>query len=185
MSNGAIVCEAGTAMIALLAHSLNIPVIVCCETYKFTERVQIDSIGVNEINDFDALVRDGMDCKSYKKCSNYSSDEHKYDKNVNGGSVVDTISDDESEEKEWIVKSELIVGDIKGIKYGNNDGRHSNPFSDKLMGNWRNIPKLKLLSLKYDIIPANLVTMVVTEIGNIPPLTVPVVIREFHKDSLQ
>eukprot|EP01084_Bolivina_argentea_P110310 197008_1 len=59
MSNGSLVSRNGTSIIALTAKYYKIPVIVCCETYKFSERVQIDSICSNELGDFDALIRDG------------------------------------------------------------------------------------------------------------------------------
>ena len=40
----------------MLAHEHNVPVLVCCETYKFCERVQLDSITFNELGDPDDLV---------------------------------------------------------------------------------------------------------------------------------
>lgn len=43
-------------MVALMAHTMSIPVICCCETYKFSERVQLDSIVSNEIGDCEDLV---------------------------------------------------------------------------------------------------------------------------------
>ena len=36
-------------MVAMTAHQHGIPVLVCCETYKFTERVLLDSICYNEL----------------------------------------------------------------------------------------------------------------------------------------
>lgn len=39
----------GTAQVALVAQAYNKPVLVCCETYKFSERVQTDSFVYNEI----------------------------------------------------------------------------------------------------------------------------------------
>lgn len=41
--------RAGTAQIALIAKSYNVPVLVCCETHKFSERVQTDAFVYNEI----------------------------------------------------------------------------------------------------------------------------------------
>lgn len=43
--------------VALSARRFNIPTIVCCETYKFSEKVQLDSICWNEVGDPDELVR--------------------------------------------------------------------------------------------------------------------------------
>ena len=39
----------GTSLISLIAKSSNVPVLVCCETYKFSERVQTDSFVFNEL----------------------------------------------------------------------------------------------------------------------------------------
>lgn len=44
LANGGVLARAGMAMVAMMAKSHTIPVIVCCETYKFTERVQLDAI---------------------------------------------------------------------------------------------------------------------------------------------
>ena len=48
MSNGALYSRVGTAMVAMMAKEKNIPVIVCCETYKFAEKVQLDSFVMND-----------------------------------------------------------------------------------------------------------------------------------------
>ncbi|CAG8563340.1 3995_t:CDS:2, partial [Funneliformis mosseae] len=56
MSNGALYSRVGTAMVAMMAKEKNIPVIVCCETYKFTERVQLDSFVMNEQGNPDEMV---------------------------------------------------------------------------------------------------------------------------------
>lgn len=49
MSNGSILSRVGTACVALLATDHNIPVLVCCETYKICNRVQLESITGNEL----------------------------------------------------------------------------------------------------------------------------------------
>jgi len=54
--NGTLVSRAGTALVAMTAHEFGAPVLVCCETYKFTERVYLDSICYNELGDPDELV---------------------------------------------------------------------------------------------------------------------------------
>ena len=46
------------------------------------------------------------------------------------------------------------------------------------VADWRDIPRLKLLNLLYDATPMKYLTMVVTEVGVIPPTSVPAVIRE-------
>ncbi|XP_049941173.1 uncharacterized protein LOC126418448 isoform X1 [Schistocerca serialis cubense] len=55
LANGYVMSRAGASQIALLAHTYNVPVLVCCETHKFSERVQTDSFVYNELGDPDAL----------------------------------------------------------------------------------------------------------------------------------
>jgi len=119
LSNGTVISRLGTAVVAMMAESQSLPVIVCCETYKFCERVQLDSICSNEIGNPEELVATTA---------------------REAGGVGDTLAD------------------------------------------WTEIEPLRLLNLVYDITPMSLVTMVITEVGNLPPTAVPVVIREYHKD---
>jgi translation initiation factor eIF-2B subunit delta len=49
MSNGRLYSRVGTALVAMQAHSQDIPVIILAESVKFTERVALDSIVNNEI----------------------------------------------------------------------------------------------------------------------------------------
>ncbi|KAK4992271.1 hypothetical protein LTR50_001251 [Elasticomyces elasticus] len=56
MSNGRLCSRVGTAVVAMLAHARAIPVIVCCESVKFTDRVALDSIVQNEIAPSEELL---------------------------------------------------------------------------------------------------------------------------------
>ena len=49
LANGYVMSRIGTSQVALVARSFNVPVLVCCETYKFSDRVQTDSIVNNEL----------------------------------------------------------------------------------------------------------------------------------------
>jgi len=49
LANGYVMSRVGTSLIALVAKSYNVPVLVCCETYKFTDRVQTDAFVINEL----------------------------------------------------------------------------------------------------------------------------------------
>ncbi|XP_039301486.1 translation initiation factor eIF-2B subunit delta [Nilaparvata lugens] len=49
LANGCVVSRAGTSQLALLARSYNVAVLVCCETHKFSERVQTDAFVYNEL----------------------------------------------------------------------------------------------------------------------------------------
>ena len=110
MANGCVLATVGTSQVALLAKSCNKPVIVCSETYKFTERVQTDSFVYNELLDPQDLVE-------------------------------------------------------------------TRPGRDSQLADWREQSSLCLLNLVYDLTPASLVDSIVTEISEIPPTSVPVVLR--------
>lgn len=115
LSNGSVFSRAGTSLIAMMAHHCDhsVPVIVATETFKFAERVQLDSICFNELDDPDYL---------------------------NTTNPNDNLRD------------------------------------------WKDNPQLKLLSLVYDVTPIEYIDVVITEVGMIPPTSVPVVIREYRKD---
>jgi translation initiation factor eIF-2B subunit delta len=49
MSDGSVLGRSGTASVALAAHARRIPVLVCAETYKISNRVQLESLTVNEL----------------------------------------------------------------------------------------------------------------------------------------
>ncbi|KAG9136032.1 hypothetical protein Leryth_022472 [Lithospermum erythrorhizon] len=57
LSNGTVYARVGTASIAMVAHAFKVPVLVCCEAYKFHERVQLDSICCNELGDPTAISK--------------------------------------------------------------------------------------------------------------------------------
>jgi len=117
MANGNLISRVGTAGVAMMAHSYHVPFIVCCETYKFTERVQLESISFNELGDPDALL--------------------------------------------------------------NTDEEQNNEVVEALK-TWKDIPSLKLLNLMYDLTSSEFIAMVITEIGMVPPTSVPAIVREYR-----
>jgi translation initiation factor eIF-2B subunit delta len=50
--------------------------------------------------------------------------------------------------------------------------------SPALVG-WQSVPRLGLLNLKYDAMPTEYVTGLVTEFGMVPPSSVPAILREW------
>ncbi|TKY54949.1 Translation initiation factor eIF-2B subunit delta [Spatholobus suberectus] len=56
-SNGTVYSTVGTSCVAMVAHSFRVPVLICCEAYKFHERVLLGSICSNELGDPDAIAR--------------------------------------------------------------------------------------------------------------------------------
>lgn len=50
LANGYVMSHIGTSQLALMAKATNVPTLVCCETYKLSDRVYVDSFGCNEID---------------------------------------------------------------------------------------------------------------------------------------
>ncbi|MCJ1381226.1 hypothetical protein MMC17_004335 [Xylographa soralifera] len=59
MSNGRLYSRIGTAIVAMMAKESDVPVIVCCESIKFTDKVALDSIVSNEVAPPDELIIQG------------------------------------------------------------------------------------------------------------------------------
>ncbi|KAB8296202.1 hypothetical protein EYC80_008985 [Monilinia laxa] len=106
MTNGRLYSRIGTALVAMEASEADKPVIVLCETIKFSDRVALDSIVHNEIAPANELV-------------------------IAGGPLE----------------------------------------------NWMDVKKLQLCNPMYDVTPAEYIQMIVTESGNIPTTSVPVLHR--------
>ncbi|GMF34830.1 unnamed protein product [Phytophthora fragariaefolia] len=139
MSNGVAVARVGTALVAMTAHEANVPVLFCCETYKFSDRVQLDAITHNELGDPDELV------------SSYCTDKSRSRRRTGSG--------------------------ISGSASNGSSTGH-------ILSDWRDLADLKLLNLVYDVTPIDYVSMVVTELGMIPPTSIPAVLREYSRDGL-
>ena len=56
LGNGGIVSQMGTSMVAYLMSQYKVPVIAFCETYKFTQRVNMDQVKNNEVGDPRAMT---------------------------------------------------------------------------------------------------------------------------------
>ncbi len=64
-----------------------------------------------------------------------------------------------------------------------NTPRAAVPCRTRALQGWSENPRLRPLNLKYDVMPAEYVTMVVTEFGMVPPTSVPVILREFRQSE--
>jgi translation initiation factor eIF-2B subunit delta len=150
--NGRLYSRVGTALLAMSAKERSggaeVPVIVCCETVKFTDRVALDSIVVNEIADADELVT-----KQPKEQVTGIPDPH------GAGS--------ESTGKKG--KPNNVVDALANLSLSQN--------APSPLKNWRDTPNLQLLNIMHDVTPAQYVDMVVTEMGSLPPSAVPAVHR--------
>ncbi|KAI4547255.1 hypothetical protein MJG53_020578 [Ovis ammon polii x Ovis aries] len=73
LANGSVMSRVGTAQLALVARAHNVPVLVCCETYKFCERVQTDAFVSNELDDPDDLLCERGEHVALANWQNHSS----------------------------------------------------------------------------------------------------------------
>ncbi|KAE8349688.1 hypothetical protein BDV28DRAFT_140659 [Aspergillus coremiiformis] len=152
-SNGRLYSRVGTALVAMSAKEraggVEVPVIVCCETVKFTDRVALDSIVVNEIADADELVPN----QPLQQVTG-----------LPGPAAAAAPADPKK-------------GGNKAAP--NNPPAESTPVPNgsSPLANWKDTPNLQLLNIMYDVTPAEYVDMVVTEMGSLPPSAVPIVHR--------
>lgn len=151
-SNGGLYSRVGTALVAMSAKErasgVEIPVIVCCETIKFTDRVALDSIVVNEIADANELLP--MDTPVSLVVSD----------------PADAYVPPPPENKKGGNRAPAPEPPVIPHKT-----------SSSPLANWHNTPNLQLLNIMYDVTPAEYVDMVITEMGSLPPSAVPIVHR--------
>lgn len=80
LANGYVMARTGTAQIALVARSFNVPALVCCETHKFSERVQTDAIVFNELGNPEDIVKESN--IKEKRLANWQSFQKLYPLNL-------------------------------------------------------------------------------------------------------
>ena len=180
LKNGYGLARAGTALITTAAKGCHIPVIFCCESYKFTPKVQLDAIIYNQLGDPEAIAN--KDSRSY----NADFDANKLPPKKSGFS---TIFDSESEDDTKLtasVSDTSVRGNVAGRNNNNNNNSNSTGSTKQqqaVVVERRDIKlkprKLKMLNVMLDVTPIENITMVICEHGCIPPTTVPVVIDEY------
>lgn len=86
MANGALYSRSGTAIVATTAREVGIPVIVCCESIKFSDKINLDGIISNELGDPELLVnmsdtkaREVGPLQGWKDVNNMRIDSFRYD----------------------------------------------------------------------------------------------------------
>lgn len=161
LSNGFLYSRVGTAMLAMCAKRRNIPVLVCCESLKFSQRVQLDSVTLNELADPNDLVTIRSD---------NSSVEHSHD---------DLLSQFIKEREE---QKKLSSQENKP------NGKSSTPVAipppaddseRNILDGWQSIHNLNIVNILYDLTPPEYIKKIITEFGSLPPSSVPVILREY------
>lgn len=154
LSNGHLYSRVGTAIVAMMAHRRNIPVLTCCESIKFSDRVQLDSVTTNELADPEDLIKDSSRKQPPQQTSLALE---QFLKEVQGEN--DKKSKGGKKDKEPAKEAALV---------------DKSPLAD-----WKSIPSLNILNIMYDLTPPSYINKVVTELGSLPPLSVPVILREY------
>ncbi|KAJ9653953.1 hypothetical protein H2198_006941 [Neophaeococcomyces mojaviensis] len=147
LGNGALYSRCGTAMVAMMAREAKVPVIVVAETLKFTSKMAVDSLSLNEVGDADALVE--IEESNVFTTPVTVSKENEAGKKGGGGKKKG------GEDKD--------------------DGEGDEQNSNSLLKDWREKPNLFLLNLMYDVTPAEYLDLIICELGTLPPGAVPVV----------
>lgn len=161
LSNGQLYSRVGTALVAMMSHSRNIPVLTCCESIKFSDKVQLDSVTTNELADSDDLV-DAIQSKQPPRKKSFALEQF--------------IKQCEEE------KRQSDSSQAKGKQAQKSKAANEEPIAttdESPLKNWKDIPNLNILNIMYDLTPPEYIKKVVTEFGSLPPSSVPVILREY------
>lgn len=161
LSNGFLYSRVGTAMLAMSAKRRNIPVLVCCESLKFSQRVQLDSVTFNELADPNDLVN--IDSNNpVKRRSNHGFLLQRFIK--------------EREQQNQSHPQETKNNGKANIASGENSNRKDNK---PILADWQDFPTLNIFNIMYDLTPPEYIKKIITEFGALPPSSVPVILREY------
>lgn len=176
LSNGFLYSRAGTAMIAMSAKRRNIPVLVCCESLKFSQRVQLDSVTFNELADPNDLVPIAFETPMERRS--------------NQGILLKQFVKERHEIKVNLAKENAPKGNkqqqqqkkkqAKNAKSGESNDKETNTNkTEHILDDWQKLSSLNIVNILYDLTPAEYINKVITEFGALPPSSVPVILREY------
>lgn len=181
LSNGFLYSRAGSAMIAMAAKRRNIPVLVCCESLKFSQRVQLDSVTYNELADPNDLVPIDY--------------ENPVERRGNQGTLLAQFVKERKTEKARIELEQKNKGTKQKQQSSNNgkkaqDGKSAEESGSahlatgkNVLDNWQDIPSFNIVNILYDLTPPEYIKKVITEFGALPPSSVPVILREYKASA--
>ncbi|AGO10221.1 AaceriAEL322Wp [[Ashbya] aceris (nom. inval.)] len=164
LSNGFLYSRVGTAMLAMSAKRRNIPVIVACESLKFSQRVQLDSVTFNELADPNILVDINTD-NPVKRRSNKGFLLQRF---VKESQSLMKQKDEQDTKQNKNGKAKLLTDDNK-----------KQDTDRAILADWQDLPSLNIYNIMYDLTPPEYIKKVVTEFGALPPSSVPVILREY------
>lgn len=160
LSNGHLYSRVGTGLIAMMCHTRNIPVLTCCESVKFSDKVQLDSVTTNELADPEDLVEQIHSKKPPQKKS---------------FALEQFIKQCEDEKK----SEEPTKNQPKKKQNNKKDEEPEKEDENAPLKDWKSKENISLLNIMYDLTPPQYIKKVVTELGALPPSSVPVILREY------
>ena len=176
LSNGNLVARTGTSVVACVAKTFSKPVIVLCETYKFSKACFLDSIDKNELADPEELVSElrtaprsrdvSSELGSIHKSGDSSSASLPEESPINGKSKKNSKKKSQKKKKKSVLKDST-----------SNDSDAHTPLEA-----WRSTKNLRILNIRYDITPRDMIKMIICEIGSIPPTSVAVILGEIETE---
>lgn len=157
MANGSMLAPAGSAMVASLARARQIPVVVAVESFKFSEKVQLDSMVFNELGSIHEIIMESL-----------------------GGSSDTSPQTTRGYRSSACNSSEAASETVGGGDFHNGEvitvpTTCGSPSSAKTL-------PFEVLNLRFDLTPISSISVVATETGLIPPTSVPVLIRELSSE---
>lgn len=187
LSNGAMFSRAGTALVAMMLRERSVPVVCCCETYKFSERVMLDSIVGNERGQFSSVsFLSFFGVRRIARVSCLS------DAMIARVSYLSDAMADRSivRPREKIIATPLpLLPTTTPLTAPTTTTTTSSPSGGKPSSSSASAavassslqppPNLSPLSLLYDVSRPEDVTVVITEAGLIPVQSVPVLLRDY------
>ena len=156
LANGALYARAGTSIVAMTAAALGKPVIVECETYKFSDRVQLDSFASNEAGGAWDLMVDDM------------GDEETMELDAIHDLASSPAGRDGNRAEEGKLTKRKPFGAVADAK-----GPLTISQAIKLREN------LNAVNLLYDVTPPRFVTAVASEVGLSGPESVGIILRDY------
>ncbi len=190
LANGALCSRAGTSLVAMTAHELGKPVIVECETYKFSDRIQLDGFAGNEAGGVDDLLIDdhaylpplaAEPSSSSSGCGGGGGG--RGNASAQGGRGAGNDPSGGSGGSGMAGGSAALLGgdDLASQQPGGADGGDgriglgalTKSEARALRGN------LQTINLMYDITPPGYITAVASEVGLSGPESVGVILRDY------
>ncbi|NXF39479.1 EI2BD factor, partial [Nyctibius bracteatus] len=176
LANGSVMSRVGTSQIALVSKAYNVPVLVCCETYKFCERVQTDSFVSNELGMASVPNLPPRICSLFLLLARLGRSALPFPFLGEGPPLTGRVARQAAGQGGEVLSLPLIVL-AAPLSVDDPDDLIVLRKGQAPLGGWAENKSLRLLNLVYDVTPPDLVDLVITDLGMIPCTSVPVVLR--------